>query len=293
MNDGQRDYSAVTTVAVVQTEPIIGDVAGNLARICTAVTEVAVQGAKLIVLPELCVTGYMFADREEALGLAEEVPSGSSSQSLIALASSLGIYLVAGLAERVGSDLFNSAILVGPNGYVGHYRKVHLWDNEKTIFSAGDIGLRVFDTDIGRIGLLICYDAWFPEAFRSLTLQGADVVCIPTNWVPIPGQQVGAPAMALSLCQAAAHVNGIHILAADRVGIERGQEFIGQSAIVGPTGWPLTAPAGYATAETVVADAALRAGPVRRKWSKFNDPVADRRPDVYAQHPKPTFGLDL
>lgn len=277
----------MVAVAVVQTEPMMADVVGNLRRIVEDVTAAAAGGARLVVLPELCITGYMFENRAEALALAEELPGGPSAQLLVAVAEELGVYLVAGFAERDGDTLFNSSILTGPNGYVGRYRKVHLWDAENTIFTPGDVGLPVFDTDIGRVGMLICYDAWFPEAFRSLALQGADVVCLPTNWVPIPGQRDGAPAMALSLCQAAAHVNSIHVLAADRVGTERGQEFIGQSVLVGPTGWPLIEPASSSVPQTLMAEADLRSGPALRLWNRFNDPVANRRPDVYAQVPGP------
>lgn len=279
----QQGDAETVPVAVVQTEPVFGDVAGNLAGVTAAVTAAAEQGARLVVLPELCVTGYRFADRGEAMTLAEEVPSGPASRALVALAETLGIYLVAGVAERDREDLFNSAILAGPGGYVGRYRKVHLWDNENTIFTPGNVGLPVFDTELGRLGMLICYDAWFPEAFRCMALQGADVVCIPTNWVPIPGQQEDAPAMALSLCQAAAHVNSMHILAANRVGTERGQEFIGQSVVVGPTGWPLVDPASRRTPHTLVATTALRSGRALRHWNRFNDPVADRRPEVYTR----------
>jgi N-carbamoylputrescine amidase len=272
----------MVAVAVVQTEPVIGDVVGNLARIVEAVKAAAAEGARLVVLPELCVTGYVFEDRAEAWALAESIPDSPSAQTLVALARDLGIYLVSGFAERDGDLLYNSSLLTGPTGYVGRYRKVHLWDNENTIFTPGDVGLPVFDTDLGRVGMMICYDAWFPEAFRSLTLQGADVVCLPTNWVPIPGQREGAPAMALSLCQAAAHVNSIHILAADRVGVERGQPFIGQSALIGPTGWPLTDPASSSDPQTLVAETDLGSGKGLRHWNRFNDPVANRRPDVYS-----------
>jgi predicted amidohydrolase len=283
----------MVAVAVVQTEPVIGDLAGNLGRIADVVTAAAADGARLVVLPELCITGYMFEDRSEALALAEPIPDGPSARVLVDLAQDLGIYLVAGFAERDGDALFNSSILTGPRGYVGRYRKVHLWDNENTIFSPGDAGLPVFDTDLGRVGMLICYDAWFPEAFRALALQGADVVCLPTNWVPIPGQREGAPAMALSLCQAAAHVNSIHVLAADRVGVERGQSFIGQSALVGPTGWPLIEPASSHIPQTLVAEADLGSGPRLRHWNRFNDPLANRRPDVYSLVAEPAVDAAL
>lgn len=268
-------------VAAVQTQPTIGDVERNLTEITAAVTSAASSGARLVVLPELCTTGYMFSNRDEALALAEPVPSGPATQALTALCRDLGLYLVAGVAERSGDLLYNSAVLLGPDGHIGTYRKLHLWDNENVIFQPGDSGLPVYQTPLGNIGLLICYDAWFPEAFRALALQGADTVCLPTNWVPIPGQQRGKPAMALSLCQAAAHVNSMHVIAADRVGTERDQPFIGQSVIVGPTGWPLAEPASSDRPQIVTAATDLTSGRRLRHWNEHNDPLRDRRPSQY------------
>jgi predicted amidohydrolase len=273
-----------TTVAAIQTHPVFGDVKANLAAITEAVTAAADQGARLVVLPELSTTGYVFANRDEALELAEQVPDGRSTRYLADLCARLGIHLVAGIAERAGDVLYNSAVLLGPDGHIGTYRKTHLWDNENTIFEPGDLGLPIFDTPLGRLGVIICYDAWFPEAFRALALQGADAICLPTNWVPIPGQRPGSPAMALSLCQAAAHVNSIHVIAADRVGVEREQPFIGQSVIVGPTGWPLTDPAAADLPQTVLAVTDLTEGRRLRRWNEHNDPLADRRPELYAPH---------
>jgi N-carbamoylputrescine amidase len=254
-----------------------------MAAITAAVTSAAAKGATLVVLPELCTTGYMFADRAAAWSLAEEIPDGVTTRALIDLCQRLGVHLVAGIAEREGAALYNSAVLLSPTGHLGTYRKLHLWDNENTIFAPGNLGLPVFETTLGRIGLLVCYDAWFPEAFRALALQETDVVCLPTNWVPIPGQQPGKPAMALTLCQAAAHVNCMHVIAADRVGIERGQPFIGQSVIIGPTGWPLAGPASSEHPEIVLASTDLTSGRRARQWNEFNNPLRDRRPSEYRQ----------
>ncbi|MGH3259370.1 MAG: nitrilase family protein [Streptosporangiaceae bacterium] len=270
-------------VAAAQTRPTIGDIEGNLAEITVAVMSAAAAGARLVVLPELCTTGYMFSGRAEASALAEPIPSGASTRALTDLCRELDLHLVAGIAERDEDEIYNSAVLLGPAGHIGTYRKLHLWDNENTIFAPGNVGLPVYQTPLGRIGLLICYDAWFPEAFRALALQGADAVCLPTNWVPIPGQQPGKPAMALSLCQSAAHVNSMHIIAADRVGIERDQPFIGQSVIVGPTGWPLTEAASSEDTEVIAAPTDLTSGVRLRRWNKHNDPIRDRRPSEYTR----------
>lgn len=267
--------------AAVQMQPVFGDVAANLALIGGAVRAAAGAGSALLVLPELCTTGYMFADRAEVETLAEPV-TGPTVTALAALAAELRVHLIAGIAERDGAQLFNSAVLIGPRGLIGTYRKVHLWDQENAVFKPGNAGLPVFDTELGKLGLLICYDLWFPEASRALALQGAEVICVPTNWVPIPGQRAGAAAMALTLCQAAAHVNSVYVVAADRVGVERGQPFIGQSAIVAPTGWPMKDPASPTDPALVAARIDPGTGRRLRSWNQYNDPVADRRPDVYA-----------
>jgi predicted amidohydrolase len=268
-------------VAAVQTHPVFGDVAKNHAVITTELRAAAAKGARLVVLPELCTTGCMFDDRAQAVALSEEIPTGPSSRLLQTLAAELDLHIVAGLAERDGDCVYNSAVLVGPQGHIGSYRKLHLWDHENTVLDPGDTGLPVFDTALGNIGMLICYDAWFPETFRSLALSGADVVCVSANWVPVPGQQPGRPAMALTLCQAAAHVNSIHVLAADRVGTEKGQDFNGQSVLVGPTGWPLVEPASATDPDRVFAETDLTSGRRIRRWNEFNDPIADRRPREY------------
>lgn len=267
--------------AAAQIQPVFGDVAANLALIEGAIRDAAGAGAALLVLPELCTTGYMFTDRAEAETLAEPV-TGPTVTALAALAAEFRMHLIAGIAERDGAQLFNSAVLIGPQGLIGTYRKVHLWDQENAVFEPGNVGLPVFDTDLGKLGLQICYDLWFPEASRALALEGAEVICVPTNWVPIPGQRAGAAAMALTLCQAAAHVNSVYVVAADRVGVERGQPFIGQSAIVAPTGWPSADPASPTDPALVAARIDPVMGRRLRTWNQYNDPIADRRPEVYA-----------
>jgi predicted amidohydrolase len=191
------------------------------------------------------------------------------------------LVLVAGIAERAGDALFNSSVVLGPDGYIGTFRKLHLWDQENRWFTPGDRGVPVFDTPAGRLATIICYDGWFAECYRAAALGGADLVCIPTNWVPIPGQEEGKDAMATVLCQAAAHTNSVVVAAADRIGVERGQPFIGQSVIVSHTGWPLAGPASVDKEELLVADVDLAAARGARRWNEFNDPVADRRPEAY------------
>lgn len=268
-------------VACVQMQPQIGRNEQNLERSLELCGSAVQKGAKLLVLPELCNSGYVFESRTEAREASEEIPTGPASSAWVSFCRENDVYLVAGIAERAGDRLFNSSILIGPQGHIGTFRKVHLWNRENLFFEPGDLGFPVFHTPIGRIATFICYDGWFPEAYRSCALQVADIICIPTNWVPIPGQAEGSPAMATVLAQANAHSNSVYIAAADRVGTERGQPFNGQSVIVSYTGWPLAGPASPDEEEILYADLDLGMARVARNWNDFNQPLRDRRPETY------------
>lgn len=290
-SEPQRSPAAVTWVASVQMEPAIGETAANIARSIELVEQAAAQGARLVVLPELANTGYMFDSRDEAYALAEAVPEGPSSQAWIALAQRLGIYLVAGIAECAGGRLYNSALVAGPDGYLGTYRKLHLWGDENLYFEAGDLGLPVFDTELGRIGVAICYDGWFPEVYRLLAVRGADIVAVPTNWVPMPGQTRDGPVMAHALTMSGAHSNGLTVVCADRVGTERGQPFVGRSLIVGSQGWTAAGPASIDQEEVLLAPIDLKASRRARQLNDFNHVLRDRRRDIYDEQLGAAAGL--
>lgn len=270
-------------IACVQMEPKVGrkNKKKNVERSLGLIAEAAGAGANVIVLPELANSGYVFESRDEAFDLAEPIPDGATTAAWMAAAREHGAHIVAGIAERDGDALYNSAVIVGPTGYVGTFRKVHLWNEENLFFEPGNLGFPVFHTPVGRIGAMICYDGWFPEGFRLLALQGADLICIPTNWVPIPGQDAKREAMANILCMAAAHSNSVFVAAADRVGTERGQPFIGQSVIVSYTGWPVAGPAGPKSEEIIYADVNLADARRKRNWNEYNQVLRDRRGDVY------------
>jgi len=269
------------TVATVQFEPIIGDRAGNLAAVERLAKAAKTQGAEIVVLPELADSGYTFRDGDEVAALAGPVPGGPSAETLRRLAEELGLYIVSGIAEQDGDRFYNSALLCGPEGYIGKYRKLHLWNNENRLFRKGDLGLPIFDLPFGRIGIAICYDGWFPETFRQLALAGAELVCVPTNWVPMAGAEGVPEPMANILHKAAAHTNGLYIACADRIGIERGQSFIGRSLIVGPQGWPISGPASADREEILLAQIDLSSVTETRTLNSFNHLLGDRRADVY------------
>jgi N-carbamoylputrescine amidase len=268
-------------LACVQFRPDVGQNDGNRARTVALIEEAVRRGASLVVLPELSSSGYQFESRDEALAAGEPLSGGPTVAAWTEVAHEHGIHVVGGVAERDGDRLYNSSVVIGPSGLIGSYRKTHLWNAENTIFTPGDLGFPVFDTALGRLSVLICYDGWFPETYRACALGGADLICVPTNWVPMSGLPAGAPAMATILTQAAAHSNGVYIAAADRIGVERGQAFIGQSVIVADSGQVLAGPASSDAEEIIFATIDVEAARARRTWNQFNNPITDRRPEIY------------
>jgi len=201
---------------------------------------------------------------------------------------------VFGMIELDGDDIFNTAVLVGPHGIVGSYRKVHLpWLGVDRFTTPGDRPFRVFDAGGVRVGLLICYDAGFPEAARALALSGADIVVLPTNWPP------GAEQLAEHTINTRAMENSIYFLAANRVGIERGFDFIGMSRICDPVGKTM---ASADHRDECVLRASIDPKQARQKritrvpGEHIIDRFADRRPEMYGRvcepHTLPRPGRD-
>jgi len=281
MSESAKMPESPVRVACIQFEPKIGEKQRNVERSLELIAAAASRGAQLVVLPELCNTGYVFESRREAFGMAETIPDGSTVRAWAESARSHGLYIVAGITELADQALFNSAAVVGPEGFVGVYRKNHLWGEENLFFEPGNLGVPVFRTPIGRIACAICYDIWFPEVFRLAALQGADILCVPTNWVPMADQPADLPVMANVLAMGGAHSNSIFVAAADRVGIEREQPFIGNSLIVSCTGWPVAGPASRDGEDVLVADLNLSDARRKRNWNAFNQVLRDRRTDVY------------
>jgi 5-aminopentanamidase len=233
-------------VAVAQIEPQLAEKERNLDECLTRLDEAAAAGAEVVVLPECAIPGYMFDSLDEAMPFAEELP-GPSTEALEAACARLGIHAVVGLLERDGDLLRNAAVLVGPEGLVGSYRKTHLpFLGVDRFVTPGD-ELPVYETPLGRIGLEICYDLRFPEATRTLALKGADIVAHPTNF------PLAARIQTELITVARAAENRIFLLSANRVGKERWAEFCGWSQIVDPYGRRL-AEAGETEEALLVAD---------------------------------------
>lgn len=281
VQSGEVGAIAPVRVACCQLAPEVGHKRANLDKTAEFIGQAAREGAQIIVLPELCSSGYVFENRAEAASLADAYIDGETTGLWVGLARDLGVHIVGGFAERASGELFNAAAVIGPMGRIGLFRKVHLWGDENLFFSPGDLGFPVFSTEYGTIGVGICYDGWFPEFYRTCALKGAELICVPTNWVPIPGQDPKREAMANILTMASAHANSIYIAAANRVGAERGQPFIGQSLIAGYTGWPIAGPASATEEQIIVADLDLASARRARRWNDFNQVLRDRRPEAY------------
>jgi predicted amidohydrolase len=276
---------SVVNVAVVQMDPQVGleHKQKNIEKTLTFIDEALSNGAQLIVLPELCNTGYSFQTRSEAFAHGEPVPGGPTMEAWERKAKQGNAYIVAGITELDGDYLYDTAVLIGPDGYIGKYRKTHLWNKEKLFFTPGDLGIPVFETKIGRIGLLVCWDIWFPEVARILGQQGADIICSCNNWVwtPPPLFDSSGKCMASYLTMVAAHTNNLFIAAADRVGTEGDAKFLGCSLIAGTNGWPITGPADPESEVILYADVNIVSARQAPIWNDLNDLMRDRRTDLY------------
>jgi predicted amidohydrolase len=267
-------------VACCQLRPRFGDTEWNRELVRKAVRDAIAEGARLVVLPELCTTGYRFASAEEARGLAQP-PAGGALDDWIEEAGRADAVVVGGFAEVDDNGaLYNSAALVDGSSVVAVYRKTHLWDFEREIFQPGAARAPVVDTRIGQVGLSVCYDLFFPEVTRGLALGGADIIVVPSN---SPCAGVGADArdhIGVSIARAAAHVNRVFVAVCDRYGEERGQRWAGRSAIVDPDGELIAAPPGNREC-MLFATCDLTAARDKRWTGTSNDAFGDRRPDVY------------
>ncbi|MFC1803820.1 nitrilase-related carbon-nitrogen hydrolase [Thermoproteota archaeon] len=264
-------------VACCQIEPKIGDTDVNIENTLSWIEKAASVGSKLIILPELCVSGYVFNTRNEAFQNAEKVPGGRSIKSWEEVANQNDVYLVAGVAEVQNSILYNTSVLIGPSGYIGKYRKLHLWFEEKLFFEQGDMGLPLFKLPFGRLAMMVCYDMWFPEVARIYASMGADIITIPTNW---PKKRTELTDITDNLIISQSHMNGVFIAASDRVGYERGIRFHGRSIITSNRGVVLGGPASETSEELIIAKCNLSDSRVKQS-NRLNNIFGDRRGDIY------------
>lgn len=266
-------------VACAQFDVDFGQIDQNIVKTQKLIVEAAANNAQLIVFPELCISGYIFANREEAFACSETIPGGKACQAWIEIAAEKQIYIVAGVSERDEENLYNSSVLIGPSGLIGKYRKIQLWADEFLWYEPGNIGLPVFTTPLGRIGMLICNDMWYQECYRILAVQGADIVCCCVNGVwhnDLPDNMLTFFPIQ---CMAGANSNNIYVAASDRVGTERGARFPGRSLIVAPSGIPLAGPLDQQE-EIIYANCDF-ANVRRHQNNPYNSVIKDRRTDIY------------
>ncbi|HSK99807.1 MAG TPA: nitrilase-related carbon-nitrogen hydrolase [Rubrobacteraceae bacterium] len=255
-----------------------GDPDFNLRRALHFIRRAALKGADLVVLPELATSGCAFRSRREASAFGDAYPEGRSIRLWREEAERSGLFVVGGMLEKDGELLYNAAVLVGPGAVVGRYRKTHLWDGEKRLYEPGS-ELPVFDTPLGGIGLLVCYDAWFPEAARTLATKGAQILCVPSNapddWVPETGRRGGLTMLDVH-CIAHANANRVFVAAANRVG----GGYLGRSCIVDVTGGVL-ALGGAAEERLLVAEVEPERAVREKKLTESAHALNDRNPAAY------------
>ncbi len=256
-----------------QLEPSFGNIDLNLDKVRNAVKD---QEMDLLVLPEFFATGYQFTSTDEVAELAEEVPKGKTTAALLDLSQEKNVYIVAGLPEKDGSTYYNSAVLTGPEGFIGSYRKTHLFFEETLYFTPGNTGFNVWNTDIGRIGIMICFDWFYPESMRTLALAGAEVIAHPSNLV-LPFCPDAMPVRCLE--------NMTFAITANRIGTEQrnGKQpltFIGKSEVVSSRGEILVrAPEDNEALMVVDIDPAEARD---KNLNQYNNILQDRRPDQYS-----------
>lgn len=258
-------------IGYIQMAPRFGHKEENVAKVRQMMDDTT---ADLLVLPELFNTGYFFKDFKEVAELAEKIPDGFTCRELAKSAKEWRCYIVAGILEEADGMYYNSAVLIGEEGYIDHYRKIHLFDDEKIYFAPGDRPLKVYDIKKAKIGIMICFDWIFPEVTRSLALMGAEVICHPSNLV-LPY----CPKIMPSRC----FDSKVFAITANRVGkdVRQGEtiSFIGQSQIVDPEGRIIKrAGADNECIEVIF----INPKDADKKTVSRNDLWADRRPEFYS-----------
>ena len=255
----------------LQFDPRFGEKKANLERVAGFLEG---TNADLIVLPELFATGYIFESREELSALAE-APGGETFQALQALSREIGATIVAGIAEADGANCFNSCFAFSAGNLIGGYRKVHLFDREKSLFTPGDRGFTVLEVNGVKLGLMICFDWIFPETARILALMGAQIICHPANLV-LPH----CPQAMITRCLE----NRVFAVTANRTGAEAraGQEmrFVGTSQIIGPGGEVLVRAGDEEVVQILEIEPTLADN---KMVTPANHVLADRRPEFYGR----------
>lgn len=273
----------MTRIACAQLAPIIGEFELNAEMSIGAIRECVALGAQIVLMPELVTTGYFFDSGEEVLALAIRRDHSLFEAWADAVSQVNGV-VIGGFAE-LGDDgfVYNSAAIVDRTGVRGVHRKSHIWSPEKRWFVQGNDEPTVFETSVGRLGVLICYELEFPEMTRSLALQGADLIAVPTNWIPV-SRPVGERLPEVSIAMVAARTNHVAIACCDRSGPERGNEWAQASCVINQDGWIVAETGGE---RYIVVDVDLTLSR-QKNLGLYGDFIVDRRPELYGVLVNPT-----
>ena len=212
-------------IAQIQFIPLLGEIDKNTAKAESLLKKCA--GSQLIVLPELADTGYNFINKKHALEVSRPISENPFIEMLLDQSKKLNANIVSGFSKKTGNRLYNSSLLISPKGIVGKYSKIHLFMNEKDIFEEGEGGLDIFEIDGYKLGMQICFDYLFTDAWRILAQKGADIIAHPSNLVTYNAFKV-VPALAI--------MNKVFIVTTNRIGTERDLTFAGKSFLCNPAG---------------------------------------------------------
>jgi predicted amidohydrolase len=258
-------------IGYAQLDLKFGSVDSNIKNALDFIEIAAKLETELLVLPEYLNSGYPFRAKSETERLSEPIPDGFSCRALESAAREYSMFLVTSLCEKSEGKFYNAAVLFGPKGFGGKYRKTHLWDDEKVWVSLGDLDFNVFDIGKAKIGIMVCFDWRFPEVPRTLAIKGAEIICHPAN-------------LLLPYCQTAmlgaAVQNGVFIVTANRIGRCRGILYTGKSQIVDPTMKVLARSSSNKKSLKIVDVVPSRAS--NKQINRYNNLLGDRRPDLYA-----------
>jgi len=253
------------SVGLLQFRPLLGKSDLNLEAMLPQC-----QNCDIVVVPELSNSGYNFISRDQAFDTSEDIAAGRFTAMLIRAAEKYNFKIVAGINEMDGNKLYNTSVLVGSEGVLGKYRKIHLFVNEKDFFEPGNLGLPVFDMGDYTLGMQICFDYLFPDTWRILSQKGADLICHPSNLITENAYKT-LPGLALT--------NKIYIATANRIGTEQELTFCGKSIIHDPHGDVMLK---LANDKQESAQVTIDLTESRNKMiTSRNHIFLDRRPDAY------------
>jgi predicted amidohydrolase len=263
-------------VASIQFNPILNERDKNVEELLKITENAFKNGARLVVAPEMATTGYYYADREAIEPFVDTIP-GKTTNAFEKLAKKYDSYIVFGMAEvdKETNLYYNSAALVGPEGYVGKYRKTQMWETEMHWAAWGDLGVPVFDTKLGKIAINICMDSAYWETARLAGIQGADILAFPTN----------SSAQAISALPARAQQNGMYVISANRSNTENGFHMIGGSAVWSPEGKKLAEAPVVMTPSEDIDEPTITFATVDPKFyeNQNKEALEGRRPELYKE----------